>query len=127
MERLQEIGEPAVVPLIAALEDPQRSSILHQRAIGMFPEFIEDTRVIRPLIALLRNENVEVRWEAATALGNLQAESAVPELEYIAKHDKGVFFPMPGWRESVSEAAAEAVEKIRSGSRQKSASGIGYL
>ena len=62
---LEEIGKPAVDPLIAALKN-QNSDIRGRaaRALGT----IRDTRAVDPLIAALKDENSGVRGRAARAL-----------------------------------------------------------
>jgi HEAT repeat protein len=74
VERLVELGEPAVLPLIEALE--RRSSSLLIEALGR----LRDPRAVAPVVAALTQENPHVRQAAATALGLIGDPQAVGPL-----------------------------------------------
>lgn len=77
VEALTKIGEPAVVPLIEALED--QSEGVRQvvaTALGKF----HDPRVVQPLIRALGDKHWPTRKGAATALGKIGDGSAVKPL-----------------------------------------------
>ena len=67
VERLEEIGKPAVLPLIDALTPTSLGTELVIEALGM----IRDTRAVEPLMAFLKQDEYENRDAAATALGRI--------------------------------------------------------
>jgi len=71
---------------------------------------IGDKRAVEPLIEALEDEDSQVRFGAAVALGKLGEEWTIPYLEKIAQLDKG-FMPYSGGK--VSEAAAKAIRQIK--------------
>lgn len=79
-EELGEIGEPAVKPLIKALED--KNSRVRIGAAGALGK-IKDKRAVGPLIQALEDENNIVRAEAAYALGEIGDSRAIKPLERI--------------------------------------------
>jgi len=96
---LVNIGEQAVEPLIAALNDEHSSvRFLAAGALGD----IGDERAVEPLIAALNDEHPYVRKYAAEALGKIGDERAIEPLT-AALNDKD---------EDVRTEAAEALEKL---------------
>jgi HEAT repeat protein len=77
-EALGSCGEPAVLPLIEALESrlvPVRLGAVE--ALGI----IRDVRAVNPLIAVSdRDDSLEVRWAAVLALGEIGSPDAIPYL-----------------------------------------------
>src|SRR5258707_2316109 len=61
VERLGELGDPAVLPLVQALERDHASLLM--RALGR----LGDPKAVAPLLAALSQGNPDVRQEAATA------------------------------------------------------------
>jgi len=108
VEALVKIGEPAVDPLIDALEDEDyRAPGSAARALGM----IGDRRAVGPLIAALDVDSSNVAATAAAALAKMPDPRAIgPLLEVVKKQDKGV------WHVQVSpalkEIGAAAVEPL---------------
>ena len=72
---LGEIGEPAVQPLIQAVNDNPDIMAFLAKALGE----IGDARAVEPLIQALKDERSEVRSSAAYALRNMgDAEETQP-------------------------------------------------
>jgi HEAT repeat protein len=99
---LWRIGAPAVVPLIALVQDGNsasetRASAAH--ALGV----IGDKRATKPLLSLLKDERYFVRQQAAWALGHM-GEAAVTDVVEMARSSS------PATR----EAAVEALGNIKS-------------
>jgi HEAT repeat protein len=67
VERLVEIGEPAVNPLIQALSPSSDGTEFLIEALGK----IRDTRAVDYLVSYLRHDSYEIRDAAATALGQI--------------------------------------------------------
>ncbi|MEO0080517.1 MAG: HEAT repeat domain-containing protein, partial [candidate division WOR-3 bacterium] len=85
---LEEIGKPAVLPLIEALNDPNNN--VRDGAACALGE-IGDWRAVEPLIAALKDTDAHVRTTAAISLGNLKAYEAVgPLIEALADEDEFV-------------------------------------
>jgi len=97
-EALSEIGEPAVEPLIQALND--RNFIVRSAAAWVFC-VIKDPRAVEPLIQALKDEDGGVKRGAAVALGEINDPRAVEPLIQALKDDS-----------SVRSSAADALEKI---------------
>jgi HEAT repeats len=77
LEKLIKIGEPAVEPLITALEDKDISvRVGAARALGG----IKYNRALEPLIVTLKDENASVRMWAAEALGEIEDPGAAEAL-----------------------------------------------
>jgi HEAT repeat protein len=102
---LREIGEPAVEPLIRALEQDRYIAMGAAKALGEIGE-----PAVEPLIRALENvyfKNVYWSWEvregAAIALGDIRDPRAVEVLTQALKDDD----------EHVREAAKEALEKVK--------------
>jgi hypothetical protein len=101
---LVEIGEPAIEPLVAALQD--RNKEVRALATSALREILEETkdaRAVEPLIATLNHKNDDVRRRAALLLGIIGDTRAVEPLTAALK-DKD---------EEVRERAAEALRNIR--------------
>jgi len=82
LEKLITIGEPAVSPLITALEDKNISvRVGAARALGG----IKYNRALEPLIVALKDENASVRMWAAEALGEIEDPRAVEALDVVLK------------------------------------------
>jgi HEAT repeat protein len=64
---------------------------------------LRDKRVLKVLVAALKDEFPEVRFWSAYALGQLKDPSVISELEQLAKSDKAV---VPGWWAVKKEARA---------------------
>ncbi len=86
---LEKIGEQAVDPLIALLEDPDPS--LRQIAASTLGR-IGSPRAVDALIESLKDKNSNVRWDAAHALGQIKSEKAVGPLITMLKDESGPVF-----------------------------------
>ena len=109
--RLQD--KRAVEPLIKLLKTTGLDSdsygiTVNSRAAEALGE-IGDKRAVEPLVEALEDEEDQVRYGAAEALGKLGEEWTIPYLETL-EFDKG-FMPYSG--EKVSEAAAKAIRQIK--------------
>lgn len=99
---LGKIGDQrAVEPLLASLRDPD--TLVRRNAAWALGK-ISDPRAVEPLIATLSDPDADVCRSAADALEKIGDPRALPELERVAREDKG-------WL--VTNAAREAAEKIR--------------
>ena len=76
-DALVSIGEPAVEPLLAVLEDNYGS--LNQNVANALAR-IGDARAVDPLVALLTRGSDSKRWIAARTLGTMKATRAVEPL-----------------------------------------------
>jgi HEAT repeat protein len=94
-DALLKIGKPAIETLINALHDDKS---IAEVLVKM------GESAVKPLIGALKSSNWEVRRWAAHVLREIGDERALPELKRVMKEDK-----VP----KVSEAAKEAVERIR--------------
>lgn len=107
-ETVHAMGKPALLPLVAALEDLDNEQAVYTLTgwkKGANPYNAGDLRFLVPnLVKLLKNEEPEIRKRACQVLGSMgpQASTAREELE-AAKNDK-----IP----SVRRAAAQAIEQI---------------
>jgi HEAT repeat protein len=82
-QNIVKLGFPAVIPLIAALQDEKRKvRSFAAKALG----YMGDTRAVEPLITILQND-WEVRSSAALALGSLKDMRAA-EVLIAALQDK---------------------------------------
>ncbi len=106
VEKIVEIGSPAVEPLIKTLKnDPDDvARWVAAEALGN----IGDNRAVDPLIGTLMNDgHADVRWHAAEALGVLGDDKAIKSLtDALKDRDK--------W---VQDFAKSALEKIRTRKR----------
>jgi HEAT repeat protein len=102
VERLVELGEPAVLPLIRALE--RHSSTLLMEALGR----LRDPRAVAPLVAALTQEDPHLRQAAATALGLIGDPRAVRPLIDAFRVESGDTEDITAWQD-----AAEALARIR--------------
>lgn len=94
------LGEPAVEPLLAVLNDEGADTrAAAARALG----FVGDVRAIEPLTEALNDSNVEVRVAVAVALGSMGDGRAVDPLAARIKNDT---------RQEVRQAAAQALKAI---------------
>ena len=128
---LAKVGEPALTPLVEALQDsqyPVRQAVAlalgelkNTRAVepligalGDDHEYVRqaaaaslsktgDARAVQPLIGTTRDDNVLVRRMAVIALGQIGDDSALPSLERLAAEDI----------DRVAQAAKEAIRRIR--------------
>jgi HEAT repeat protein len=111
MQRLARIGTPAVEPLIRILRDAKERPVVRARA-GESLEMIGDRRAVQPLIDVLDDPDVELRWSAIGSLGRLRAAEAVPALRRLAAADAGGFSITTSLHVTVRQAAAEALARI---------------
>ena len=130
---LVEIGEPAVEPLIQALNDPNAKDWVRMSMADTLGK-IGDPRAVEPLISALGDEAV-VRSAATSALGKIGDPRAVePLISALGDEDEGfrceaaaalgeigdpravepLTRALEDESEWVRETAAEALEKIRS-------------
>jgi HEAT repeat protein len=101
VERLVELGEPAVLPLIQALE--RHSSTLLMEVLGR----LRDPRAVAPLVAALTQENPHIRQAAATALGLIGDPQAIGPLIDAFRVESGDTEDITAWLD-----AAEALAHI---------------
>lgn len=99
--RAAAIGEPALKPLIMALQDSQRDS---RWAIAIALGEIGRLEAIGPLTAALKEKGREqnLRWAAARALGAIGHKQAVPALLNVLEDDDS----------NVRKAAVDALGQI---------------
>ena len=104
-DELTRIGGPRVVQKFREMltaDNPER----RQMAVVGLLQVSDDEADVERIRSRLRDDNITVRWTAVTALAAGGWTEAVPWLEELAKSDGA---------ESVREAAAEAVAKLRGG------------
>jgi HEAT repeat protein len=85
IKALVQIGEPAIEPLISALQDADskmRSSAAS--ALGK----IRDIRAVEPLIASLKDEDTSVRQHVASALGEIKDPRVIEPLIAASMKDE---------------------------------------
>ena len=96
IKALKNIGDRAVEPMIAALNDENKNvRIFAAIALGE----IKDSRAVEPLITALRDENVEVREKTVSALGKI-------------KHPRVLEFLIVALRDENSKVRVKAVEVL---------------
>ncbi|MHC1757139.1 MAG: HEAT repeat domain-containing protein [Methanosarcina sp.] len=108
---LKEIGTQAVEPLIFALEDDNRD--IRYRAVWTL-NGMQDRRMIRPLIACLRDEDKEVHKQAYDALISIHSPEKIEFLleALLIEKDKGMLKKLSDllditlWKPDRSRAAA---------------------
>jgi hypothetical protein len=87
--QLEEIGQPAVPALIAALRSPSEHARWEAaKALGE----IGDPRAAPALVKTLEDEKAAVRWLAATALIHLGRDALVPLLHCLEGHSDSIWF-----------------------------------
>jgi HEAT repeat protein len=105
-DQLIEIGEPAVVPLIEALSNPNDQT---RSQAALILGKIRDPRAVEPLILAITDQSGNVRGNAAIALGELGDPRAVDALISAQRRDAKVVFY---WLEALDQIgdprAAEA-------------------
>lgn len=105
---LGEIGDKiATEPLIAVLED---NEVRGNAALALGQ--IGDSRAVEPVRNLYRDNDPQVRWSVAKALGKLGEPSVLPILEWMVEYDKG---SDPKGIFVVRDAACEAIAEIKLG------------
>jgi HEAT repeat protein len=100
-------SDSAIAPILGVLDDEKEDP----KVRGMAAEtlsFFRSERTVESLMACLSDPQVEVRYWAAFALGELGARKALPALMRLARTDQS---SLPDGR-SVSNEAAEAIDKI---------------
>lgn len=108
IDKLVDIGSPAVPALNEALNDAQHSWLTHYRAAEALGR-IGDGRATGPLIQALQHPNSNVRWSAVRALALVGDLRALFELRRVAHEDHG----RTSWGESVAGAAQSALDQIQ--------------
>jgi len=89
MEALVQLGEAAVEPLIAVLQERDSRFEFRRRAAQALGQ-IEDARVVQPLIAALRGDSVQaVRQAAADALRTIGAPEALEAVRMYGGRSRG--------------------------------------
>jgi hypothetical protein len=91
VKALVEAGEPAVKPLIQAL-DSKDSEIRENAAITLGK--IKDERAIEPLIKLLTDEEWEVESAATTALVEIGKHAVEPLINILQDENEDIFLQM---------------------------------
>ncbi|MCK4905380.1 HEAT repeat domain-containing protein, partial [bacterium] len=84
-EALIRIGKPAVESLIIVLKD-KHSNYARSRAIKVLGK-IGDSQALKPLIAVLKDKDWDIRWRTAKALGELGDSSAIKPLTIALKDE----------------------------------------
>jgi hypothetical protein len=112
MQRLQEVGEPAVEPLIQALIDENEPMIFRARVADTL-ETIGDPRSIGPLIQMLNESHVLLRWHAVQALAKMGDARAVGALERLAANETERLLITPTLEIDVKNAAQTAIHEIK--------------
>ncbi|HYE73450.1 MAG TPA: HEAT repeat domain-containing protein [Blastocatellia bacterium] len=113
MQRLKEIGEPAVEPLVKAMLNPNETRIFRLRVIDAL-SYIGSAKAVDPLIQALSNSDQEICWHAVSALGQIGDERAIPALERVAMTDSSTFEVAPGLYVNLRKEAEEAIQSIKS-------------
>jgi HEAT repeat protein len=99
VERLIELGEPAVLPLLQALE--RHPSTLLMEALGR----LRDPRAVASLAAALTQENPHVRQAAATALGLIGDPRAIGPLIDAFRVESGDEEDIVAWQDAATALA----------------------
>jgi HEAT repeat protein len=109
---LKQAGPEADTVLLAALTDRARRAEARSRIAGVLAD--RGVREAVPLLVeCLNSPSVHLRWSAATALGQIGDRAAAPALELAAATDAGEVTLQPGFTIRVSEAARDALAKLR--------------
>ena len=117
MQVLCRIGGRALPSLIRILLDQGERYIVRCRVadtLGM----LGDRKAVEPLVTILSDSDVQVRWHAIRALAELGARSALPQLRRLAISDDGEFSITPTLRISMKEEARKAIEQIESAAKR---------
>ncbi len=88
-DALIEIGKPSVNPLINMLKK-DKDDRLRRESLLVLAEIYRktsDDRILESLIEALRDKNVDIRREAAIALGDSRDPRAAESLKYSFEHD----------------------------------------
>lgn len=117
MQALSEIGGRAVPSLLRVLLDRDERYIVRCRVADTLA-MLGDRRAVEPLVTILSDRDVQVRWHAMRALAELGARSALPELRRLAISDDGAFSITPTLRISIKEEARKVIEQIESGAKR---------
>ncbi|MFQ6015229.1 MAG: HEAT repeat domain-containing protein [Anaerolineae bacterium] len=104
MTGLEEAGESAVEPLIAALGS--EDAVLRRNAAEMLG-WIASPRAFDPLLSALSDASPEVRKQAAWALGEVDALRAIPHLSKLQAEEEDAAV-----REWVAEALTYLYRKV---------------
>lgn len=118
MQRLKEIGDAAVEPLITALLNQNEPCIFRSRVADTLA-MIGNPRAINPLIQTLGDSDVGMRWHAVKALAKIGDESAVGPLERLRAVETGRFSITPTLNVSVRDDAQEAINQILARKRER--------
>ena len=82
--KLTSIGKPAVPRLLPLLKfSPSKDT---RKEVVKILGKIKDDEAIEALVLALRDENYEVRWDAAESLIKIGSASILPLLKYLVKH-----------------------------------------
>lgn len=87
-EALVEIGKPAVVPLIKALEKPGER--VRWEAANALSE-ISDPKAAPAMVSALEDDSFGVRWLAAEGLISMGREGLGPLLQALVEHSQSVW------------------------------------
>jgi HEAT repeat protein len=90
IDALAKIGVPAVESLLTAINNEHKEIDLRRMAISALGK-IRDTRAVEPLIAALRNGDINIVWDAAEALGKIGDTRAVEPLIVVLENIKNGF------------------------------------
>jgi HEAT repeat protein len=111
MQRLVEIGDAAIEPLIDALLNQNEPHIFRSRVADTLA-MIGNPRAIRPLAQMLNDPNAGVRWSAVQALAEMGDESAIGPLERLVAAETGMVSITPTLHVSVRDDAQKAISQI---------------
>jgi len=111
MQRLVEIGDAAIEPLIDALLNQDESRIFRSRVADTLA-MIGNPRAIAPLIQILSDSDAEMRLHAVKALAEMGDESAIGPLERLVAAETGIVFITPTLHVSVRDDAQKAISQI---------------
>jgi len=100
VKRLRDAGEYAIPFMLDALADPSREAEMPD-IVRALPQI--GRGAIRPLAAALQTDNVTVKAEIVTALGNIGYPQGQPHLKYVIENDSS---------DKLRSAAQAALRKI---------------
>ncbi|MGB2842281.1 MAG: HEAT repeat domain-containing protein [Halobacteriota archaeon] len=104
---LTRLGEPAVEPLIQALED--ESWEVRKRAAEVLGK-IGDARAVEPLIQALKDEYWNVNKKAEEALGEIGEPAVEPLIQALKDEEPALSHSQPAFQQAVKDAL-EKIEK----------------